>query len=109
MKTATAIGLIFTNAAANTEFKTGMIKTDVSDHFSILLSTNFQIEVDPKAELQYLFKCFISKNSIEQKVEWYDIKASNDVNNTYPKHLNIIWLLYDECFPKKEVKTKTIL
>ena len=41
IKAATAIDHIFTNAVANTEFKTKIIKTDIFDHFLIFFSTNF--------------------------------------------------------------------
>ena len=64
IKAAIAIDYIFTNTVINTEFKTGIIKADI-DHFPIFFSTNFQMEVDSKEELQYLFKLIISGNSKE--------------------------------------------
>ena len=65
IKAAIVIDYIFTNTVINTEFKTGIIKADIFDHFPIFFSTNFQMEVDSKEELQYLFKLIISGNSKE--------------------------------------------
>ena len=38
--TATAIDHIITNSVINAEFKTGIIKTDISDHFAIFFIFN---------------------------------------------------------------------
>ena len=54
----TATDHIFANAVANTEFNTDIIKSDISDHFPFFFSTNFQMEVDHKEELEYL-KCTV--------------------------------------------------
>ena len=70
------------------------------------------MEFNPKEELQYLFKCVITKNSIEllkiksQNIEKSNIKTANAVKNADANFLKMIWLLCDECFPKKEVKLK---
>ena len=66
------------------------------------------MEFNRKEELQYLFKRVITKNSIEllkiksQNIEQSNIKTANADAN----FLKMIWLLCDECFPKKEVKLK---
>ena len=47
--TATAIDHIITNSAINAEFKTGIIKTDISDHFPIF----------------FIFKCVLTSDGLK--------------------------------------------
>ena len=43
--TATAIDHIITNSVINAEFKTGIIKTDISNHFPIFFTLNVLLKV----------------------------------------------------------------
>ena len=54
---------------------------------TIFYLTDFLMEFDPKEELQYLFKCIITKNSKDllkiklQNIEQSNIKTTNTVKN----------------------------
>ena len=43
--TATAIDHIFLNSVTTTKFKTGIIKSDISDHFSIFFVADYNIHI----------------------------------------------------------------
>ena len=62
--TATVIDHIITNSVINAKFKTGIIKTDISDHFPILFI--FKCVVDSTvAREEFLYKRNYSRNSIK--------------------------------------------
>ena len=77
--TATAIDHIITISVINTEFKTGIIKTDISDHFPIFFI--FKCVVDTtEAREEFIYKRNYSGNSIDtfkqklRNVNWNDMK-----------------------------------
>ena len=106
---ATAIDNIITNSAINPEFKTGIFKTDISDHFPIFFI--FKCVVDTtEAREQFIYKRNYSGNSIETfkqklgEVYWNEVKQSNNANESYAKFSKICTFLYEECFPKFKVR-----
>ena len=107
--TATAIDHIITNSVINAEFKTGIIKTDISDHFPIFFI--FKCVVDStEAREEFIYKRNYSSNSIEtfkqklREVNWNEVKQSNNANKSYAKFSEICTSLYEECFPKFKIK-----
>ena len=107
--TATAIGHIITNSVINAEFKTSIIKTDISDHFPIF--SIFKCVVDTtEAKEEFIYKQNYSGNSIEtfkqklRKVNWNEIKQSNNANESYAKFSEICTSLYEKCFPKFKIR-----
>ena len=107
--TATAIDHIITNSVINAEFKTGIIKTDISDHFPIFFI--FKCVVDStEAREEFIYKRNYSSNSIEtfkqklREVNWNEVKQSNNANESYAKFSEICTSLYEECFPKFKIK-----
>ena len=107
---ATAIDHMFTNSIINTEIKSAIIKTDISDHFSILFVAKV-VDFNIKTE-QYILKrniCDQSIKKLKQKlrdVTWNDIKTFDSVNHSYNRFLQIFLSQYDECFPKIKIKLK---
>ena len=64
-KTISAIDHIITNSIYNNDFKTGILKTDISDHFPIIypfkLRSCMSSENDPRN--RSLYKCVINESS----------------------------------------------
>ena len=109
--TTTAIDHVFTNTImGNIGIKTAMVKADISDHFLIIFATKNKIDADIRE--QYIFKPNISDQLIgkfKQKLrntDWNNIKILRNVNDAYSKFLKFFVSLYNECFPKIEVKLK---
>ena len=63
-KTATAIDHILTNSFIDTTIKTGIIKSDVSDHFPICLFIPSE-KVSVENEIVYIYKRIINDERIE--------------------------------------------
>ena len=63
-KTATAIDHILTNRFIDTTIKTGIIKSDVSDHFPISLFIPSE-KVSVENEIVYIYKGIINDERIE--------------------------------------------
>ena len=109
--TATAIDHVFINTIMDDiEIKTGIVKTDILDHFLIIFATKNKI--DAETIEQYIFKSNISDQSIgkfKQKlrnIDWNNVKILRYVKDVYSKFLEIFLSLFNECFPKIKVKLK---
>ena len=63
-KRATAINHILTNSFIDTTIKTGIIKSDVSDHFPICLFIPSE-KVSAENEIVYIYKRIINDERIE--------------------------------------------
>ena len=107
--TATAINHIITNSVINAEFKTGIIKTDMSDHFPAFFMLKWVVDTTETRE-EFINKPNYSGNSIEtfkQKLRegnWNEVKQSNNANESYAKFSEICTSLYEECFPKFKIR-----
>ena len=74
---ATAIDHIITNSAINAGFKTGIIKTDISDHFPIFFI--FKCVVDTtEARKAFIYNRNYSGNSVETFNSLATIMVVND-------------------------------
>ena len=62
---AIAIDYMFTNSIINTEIKSAIIKTDISDHFPILFVAKVNVDVNIKTE-QHILKPNICDQSIKK-------------------------------------------
>ncbi|XP_057289791.1 uncharacterized protein LOC130612454 [Hydractinia symbiolongicarpus] len=87
---ATAIDHIITNDFTNTTIKTGIIKTDISDHFPIFITY-----------FDNLLYC----------VDWSLVLENNNADKAYEIFLQTFQQQYDQAFPEQTtfVKTKTLL
>ena len=105
--TATAIDHIFINSVTTAKFKTGIIKSDISDHFPIFFVADYNIYIKETKE-RFIFRRELSDNSVEKfkcklrTVSWDSITNSSDTTKAYDNFIEIFSSLYDECFPKKE-------
>ena len=83
--TATAIDHFFINSVTPTKFKTGIIKSDISDHFPIFSVADYNIHIKQTKE-RFIFRRDLSDNSVEKfkyelhTVSWDSITNSSDTN-----------------------------
>ena len=63
-KTATAIDHIFINSAITVKFKTGITRSDTSDHFPIFFVTGYNIHIK-EARKRYIIRRNFSNISVE--------------------------------------------
>ena len=109
--TATAIDHIFINSVTTTKFKTGIIKSDISDHFPIFFVADYNIHIKETKE-RLIFRRDLSDISVEKfkcklrTVSWDTMTNSSDTNKAYDNFIEIFSSLYDERFPKKKIKLK---
>ncbi|XP_065660400.1 uncharacterized protein LOC136084231 [Hydra vulgaris] len=106
-KSSTLLDNVITNNFHNSRFKTGIIKTDLTDHFPIFFitesvtlnnathkSTVFMRQINESSICQF-------KNLLNNYVDWNLVLQSHDVNNAYDLFLNQFSKMYDKAFPLK--------
>ncbi|XP_065667861.1 uncharacterized protein LOC136088125 [Hydra vulgaris] len=112
---ATSIDQIITNEFINTKIKTGIFKTDISDHFPIFIISNKCIQ--PDAYKKKVTTRIINDTSIKyfhyliSCVNWNETLKNQNANEAYDIFLTEFLTHYNEAFPKitKLVKSKTLL
>ena len=108
---ATLIDHILTNDFLDTASSTGIVKSDISDHFPILLITSPQY-LDNAQNKATIRKREINKKSrqyfmeILNEVNWKHLYFLTDTNLTYEYFLRTFRGLYNHAFPIKEVSLK---
>ena len=114
---ATTLDHISINSVTTTKFKTRIIKSDISNHFPILLVADYNIHIKEKKE-RFIFRHYLSNISVEKLPQtwlpqyklrtfsWDSITNSSHANKAYDEFINIFSSLCDKCFPKKKIKLK---
>ena len=115
---ATIIDQIITNIAHNqkSETETGIIQTDISDHFPIFLTTNRTTHTIKRTSDTLILKRIINKknincfNNLLQTTDWIPVFESDNVDSAYNEFEKIFLLHYNIAFPKTEhrIKAKTL-
>ena len=110
----TAIDHIITNSYLQSNIRLGIIKTDISDHFPIILATSStDSEEYPKFTEFYKRKTDsdrISKfEEIISNTNWTQIEGHENANDAYDQFLQKFLIIYDDIFPKVKVKMKKLL
>ena len=109
---ATAIDHIITNSIFLSSITTGIIKTDITDHMPIFL-TSHQKNFDIYPQDTYIYKRYINNNTIEQfkttiaNHDWEYITYIECPNKAYDTFLGNFLNLYEETFPKVKIKLKS--
>ena len=105
---ASAIDHILTNAFLNKHIKTGIIKSEISDHFPIFLITDSitSSEVNKKRTINTATKENF-QNILVRKTLDYILKIDNP-NEAYSKFLYDFFSLYEEAFPKLNKKSSLV-
>ena len=104
---ATLIDNILTNY--NNNMKTGILVTDITDHFPTVFYKNLNVIKQPKVDTKYTYK----RNHSEENVNWFKQKLSCvhwneildgiDASSDYDKFISKFVELYDECIPLKKI------
>ena len=108
-RTATAIDHMFPKAVIDNKVEIGIIKADISDHFTLILNIKNDISQEDKIE-ETNFTRVIMDITIEpfkqnpRNVDWNDLKLRANVS--YGHFLRKCISLYDRSFLKVEVKPK---
>ena len=109
---ANAIDHIITNSVTgNNDFKSAIIKTDLSDHFPIVFAIKTN-ETTQKPVVKSTYKRSYCEKNIDKfkntlhNRNWDDIQKIEDPNKAYKYFLDIFTDISDNSFPKSEVKVK---
>ena len=111
-KSASAIDHIITNSFLTNEIKTGIIKTDVSDHFPIFLICD-KFNFDGCPVNNFIFKRYINDTSLQHfenslnSINWYKIQKINCPNEAYDEFIKTFSSCYEVSFPKVKIKIKS--
>ena len=116
-KTISAIDYIITNFIYNNDFKTAIIRTDISDHFPITYTFKLRscmCSENHQKKNRYLHKRIINESSKAtfkhrlRKTSWEAVKGLDNPNESYVKFIEIIMQIYDDYrFPKTKFKIKS--
>ena len=111
--TATAIDNIITNCIINSDFKSAIVKTDLSDHFPIIFINELTRDPTPKDDME---KCVYKRDFTENtfncfnqalfETSWDSAQNLKQPNEAYNKFLEIFTKLYQEYFPIRKIKIK---
>ena len=112
--TATAIDHIITNTVkSGIQHRSGIIKTDISDHFPIVFALNTCEKSKTENKAQYIYKCIYEEEQIElfkhelNQIEWNNIiKTLDNPSTAYESFFHIFFKTYDKYFPKVKIKIK---
>ena len=81
------------------------------DHFPIIYAFKLKTKLDmPKT--QFLYKGIINENQIKafksrlSEISWKIIKSIKDPKESYKKFIAILTSIYDEFFPKNQIKVR---
>ena len=106
MKTATAIDHILTNSFVDTDFKSTIFKTDISDHFPVCLLLPLPSIAKSEKETTFVYKRTFSSDSIKMfKQKQYEINLEKveNPNEAYKIFREKIQSLYNHYFPETVV------
>ena len=108
---ATLIDYIITNSFTDRENLTGILKTDVSDHFPIF-TISIKHGLDSNDKIVTIKKRIINADSIQEfryiwsKVNWGNLYSTSNPNDAYEYFLKIFLGIYDLTFPLKTISVK---
>ena len=112
-KSATAIDHIIANCIVDGQFKTAILKTDLTAHFPIAMALKTDEPVHQSQEVQNVHKRNYDEKAIESfkqrlpEIDWAELKNSEDPNEAYKHFFETFILVYDNFFPKVKVRIKT--
>ena len=112
---ATLIDYIITNSFMDQENLTGILKTDISDHFPIF-TISVKHRLDSSDKKVTIIKRIINADSIQEfrdilsEVDWENLYSITNPNDAYEYFLKVFSGIYDLAFPLKtfSVKKKTL-
>ncbi|XP_065681549.1 uncharacterized protein LOC136095198 [Hydra vulgaris] len=109
--TASIIDNIITNNFTRAKMQSGIIKTDITDHFPVFLITD-SATPNKKIETKTIYVRNINNESIItfrdllQEINWELLTDCNDVNNGYDFFIRVFTKQYEKAFPKLKKQSK---
>ena len=109
-KTATAIDHIITNCFVDTNFKTAIFKSDISDHFPICVFLSPMID-ENKNEVTYMYKRNINSETVEKfnqklyEIDWNEVRSCKHSSESCKTFLTKFLSIYDGFFSKEKDKS----
>ena len=106
---ATAIDHIIANCIVDCQFKTAILKTDVTDHFRIAMTLKTDEPVHQSQKVQnvhsrnYDEKAIESFNQRLREYDWAELYKCEDPNEAYKHFFETFISVYDNFFPKVKV------
>ena len=110
---ATAIDHIIANCILDCQFKTAILKRDVTDHFPIAMALKADEPFHQSQKVQNVHKRNYDEKAIESfkqrlwEIDWAELKKCEDSNEAYKHFSEIFILVYDNFFSKVKVRIKT--
>ena len=110
---ATAIDHIITDYVLTCDFKTAILKTDLTDHFPIVIALKNDGPSHQHSKTKHRYKRSYNEENIKAfnhrllSINWDEIKNCDDPNEAYKQFFNIFNSIYDIYFPKVFVRLKT--
>ena len=111
--TATAIDNIITNCIINSDFKSAIVKTDLSDHFPIIFIKELMQAPTPTDDTEYcVYEQDFTRNALNCfkqalfETSWDSAKNLKQPNEAYNKFFEIFTELYEEYSPIRKIKIK---
>ena len=111
-KTATAIDHIITDYVLTCDFKTAILKTDLTDHFPIVIALKNYGTSQQHSKTKHKYKRSYNEENIKAfnqrllSVNWDVVKNCDDPNEAYKQFFNIFNSIYDIYFPKVFLRLK---
>ena len=110
---ATAIDHIITDYVLTCDFKTAVLKTDLTDPFPIVIALKNYGPSQQHSNTKHKYKRSYNEENIKAfnqrllSVNWHEVKNCDDPNEAYKQFFNIFNSMYDIYFPKVSVRIKT--
>ena len=101
---ATTIDHIITDYVLPCDFKTAILRTDLANHFPIVIALKNDGPSHQHSKTKHKYKRF---NHRLLSINWDEIKNYDDPNEAYKQFFNIFNSIYDIYFPKVFVRLKT--
>ena len=109
---ATAIDHIITDYVLTCDFKTAILKTDLTDNFPIVIALKNYGPSQKHSNTKHKYKRSYNEEDIKAfnqrllSVNWDEVKNCDDPNEAYKQFFNIFNSIYDLYFPKVFVRLK---
>ena len=105
---ATVIDHILTNTFINEDYLTGIVKTDISDHFPVFFLT--KTKLNKTKQTNFVFKRKITDvnlmnfNEALKSVCWDNVLKHTDPDKAYNEFLETFLFHYETFFPKQKIQ-----
>ena len=104
---------IITDYVLTCDFKTAILKTDLTDPFPIVIALKNYGPSQQHSNTKHKYKRSYNEENIKAfnqrllSVNWHEVKNCDDPNEAYKQFFNIFNSMYDIYFPKVSVRIKT--